>query len=314
MKARRPTATGLVLLLLAACTSTNRPPIATSPSFRDPIFGPYQPGGQSKLPELKLRILFEIDRKLAYCDPDLYPVEHGTLLENARARLPAIKSDSAAFRAIAAAERIDVNHLSDNDLLVMNDDYKKMLAIDLRHVASGYAFNVNVGTGAPSSAAYSLSGQIGTDGIMSALKRAPARNFMCPICLAAGSLIDTPSGQVPVAEVHAGSFVWSIDVRGRRIVEPVERVGAIRGLVGHIVIAVELSDGRRFVASPGHPLSDGRLVGSLRLGDAVDRATVASIGLRQADATYDLLPAGPTGLYFVDGIPIRSTIGIRGKG
>ena len=64
-------------------------------------------------------------------------------------------------------------------------------------------------------------------------------------------------------------------------------------------------------ASPGHPLADGRLLGTIVAGDSVDGATVTSATLEPYDGgfTYDLLPDGPTGVYLADGIPARLDAG-----
>ena len=48
---------------------------------------------------LKLAVLDAVGGHLTYCDPDVYPVGHGTPLQNARARFPTIKADRAAFEA-----------------------------------------------------------------------------------------------------------------------------------------------------------------------------------------------------------------------
>ena len=73
---------------------------------------------------------------------------------------------------------------------------------------------------------------------------------------------------------------------------------------------VVLADGRMLSASAGHPLPDGRLLGSLALGERLDGAEVSSIERLpySGPATYDLLPAGPTGWYWANGILLASTL------
>jgi hypothetical protein len=63
-------------------------------------------------------------------------------------------------------------------------------------------------------------------------------------------------------------------------------------------------------ASPGHPLADGRPVGSVGTGDRVDGATVVSATLEAygGGRTFDLLPDGPTGIYLADQVPLGSTL------
>jgi hypothetical protein len=74
----------------------------------------------------------------------------------------------------------------------------------------------------------------------------------------------------------------------------------------HLVLA----DGRELLASPGHRTADGRPLGSLAAGDVIDGAKIIRWELvPYADArTYDLLPAGPTGSYWANGIMLSSTL------
>jgi hypothetical protein len=64
------------------------------------------------------------------------------------------------------------------------------------------------------------------------------------------------------------------------------------------------------LASPGHPLADGRRVGEAGAGDLVDGARVVSAVVLDYDQpfTYDLLPSGDTGLYWANGILLGSTL------
>jgi len=71
-----------------------------------------------------------------------------------------------------------------------------------------------------------------------------------------------------------------------------------------------LADGRELWGSPGHPLADGRPVGQLRPGNLLDGVKILSTSrvLYGQPATYDLLPAGPTGMYWANGILMSSTL------
>jgi hypothetical protein len=132
----------------------------------------------------------------------------------------------------------------------------------------------------------------------------------CPLCLARGILIDTPDGPVPVEHLRSGMTVWTADADGRRIPARVLQVGSTPVLPSHQVVHLVLADGRTVDASPGHPLPDGRTLAELRPGDAVDGSTVTSADLIAYDggATFDLLPSGPTGAYWANGIPLGSTL------
>ena len=76
------------------------------------------------------------------------------------------------------------------------------------------------------------------------------------------------------------------------------------------MVHLTLADGRQLWASPGHQTADGRPLGSLSVGDVVDGSRVS--GWERVpyagDRTYDLLPAGPTGFYWANGVLLRSTL------
>jgi hypothetical protein len=78
----------------------------------------------------------------------------------------------------------------------------------------------------------------------------------------------------------------------------------------HEVVRLALSDGRVVLVSPGHRLTDGRAVGTLREGDAVDGAIVVAVErvAYGAGATFDVLPAGSTGAYWANGVLLASTL------
>jgi hypothetical protein len=74
---------------------------------------------------------------------------------------------------------------------------------------------------------------------------------------------------------------------------------------------LSLADGRTVVASPGHPRADGRTIRDLQPGDRYDGSVVAStIVVPYAGATWDLLPSGPTGTYFANGVLLGSTLSL----
>ena len=75
------------------------------------------------------------------------------------------------------------------------------------------------------------------------------------------------------------------------------------------MVVLRLEDGRATRGWAPHPLADGRTLGQLRVGDRVDGSTVVSVRREPSagDATWDVLPSGQTGAYFIDGIPLRST-------
>lgn len=260
---------------------------------------------------MKLAVLDAVGGRLSYCDPDEFPVGHGAPIDNATARLPQIQADQEAYAAILDHEGIAAGaDLTDEQLIAINEDYKQMQAIELTPADGGSTFLVYVPAEGSPTANESVSGSVDAAGEVTIEQRGPGRGLECPICLAAGTLIDTPVGPVRVEDMRVGMPVWTSNPAGHRIAGVVVRIGRAVAPIGHLVVRLRLADGRVVVASPGHPTGGGRRIGDLRVGDALDGSIVArSTVIRYAGAfTYDILPSGPTGTYFADGIALASTL------
>lgn len=132
----------------------------------------------------------------------------------------------------------------------------------------------------------------------------------CPICLAANTLIDTPSGPIPITQMRVGAPVWTTDTSGRRVPAIVGRTGTGRAPATHLMVRLVLEDGRELLASPGHPAVGGGTVGDLQPGDTYAGASVVSTDrVPYGDgATYDILPSGDTGRYWANGILVGSSL------
>jgi hypothetical protein len=132
----------------------------------------------------------------------------------------------------------------------------------------------------------------------------------CPICLAGGTLIDTPSGSVPVEDLQIGMPVWTTDKTGQRVSGVITKTSKVLVPPTHQMVHLVLNDGRGLFVSPGHPTIDGRTVGDLTPGDLYDGASVVSTERVPYDegATYDILPSGDTRFYWANGILIGSTL------
>src|SRR5207247_8025739 len=129
----------------------------------------------------------------------------------------------------------------------------------------------------------------------------------CPICLARGVSIASPSGPIPVQEVRLGMTVWSVDRGGHRIRAVVLRTRrlAARGEL----LRIHLEDGRSVTVSSRHPTASGRLVGRLGIGDRFAGSQIRAIAaVPYRGFTFDLLPSGPTGDYVADGVLLGSTL------
>lgn len=133
---------------------------------------------------------------------------------------------------------------------------------------------------------------------------------MCPICLAASTMIATPKGEVNVTELHEGTEVWTMNKHGRKLPVPILKIGKTFVGSSHRVVRLLLVDGREVWVSPGHSTADGRTIGELKIGDVVDGSRVKYTELvpYTEGATYDLLPSGDTGVYWANGILIGSTL------
>jgi len=258
-------------------------------------------------PELKYRLISHFGN-VFYCDPDFYPVAHeGQELANALAQYPIIRANSAEFSAILEHLGLPVkaDYTDEEKLLIYREH--KLLTYGVELTASGdiYDFTLRVGEGQ----GYRISGTITPSGTIAVLKQETSFNT-CPICLAKGTLIDTPSGQVPVEELQAGMAVWSVDSSGKRVAVTVVKTSMTLVPPSFEMVTVRLSDGRTVTASPGHPTAEGRPLGDYRVGDNLDGAVVIAVEhlSYENSATYDLLPSGSTGMYWANGILLRSTL------
>jgi hypothetical protein len=148
------------------------------------------------------------------------------------------------------------------------------------------------------------------DGIVTVTSKTASGPPNCPICLAAGTLISTPAGPVRVIDLQPGMLVWTASRDGRRVAAPVVEIGNMPVPAGHLMVRMRLADGREVLASPGHRTADGRPLGTLAVGDRVDGSAITLWTLvpYAGDRTYDLLPAGPTGTYWANGILLSSTL------
>lgn len=132
----------------------------------------------------------------------------------------------------------------------------------------------------------------------------------CPICLAEDTLIDTPSGAIAVQNLQKGMLVWTVDKFSNRILAKIIQTSKTPVPPSHQMVHIILSDKREIFASPGHPIGDGRFFNDLSVGEILNgsRITIAKKVSYDKGYTYDILPSGPTGFYFANGILIDSTL------
>jgi hypothetical protein len=279
------------------------PPTAIPPTIT-PI--PAIPGGLRPT-ELKYHILAQFP-DLFFCDPDQFPVAHEDIYKLAKQRFAEVQANQEEFNSILTHLNLSsVTDFSDDQMLQIYQEHKKLAAIKLTLDQAGYQFQLQSAKGEGEGVL--IRGLIDPQGLITVEEKTPVI-ATCPICLAEGTLIDTPSGPVPVERVYPGLQVWTQDRHGLRVAATVLKAGYTLVPSGHQVVHLVLQDGRQVWASPGHPTVQGTELGNLRLGDLLDGSPVASIERLNYSgrATFDLLPAGDAGNYWANGILVASTL------
>jgi hypothetical protein len=260
--------------------------------------------------QLKFKVLDAVGSPI-YCDPDYYPIARlDGEKTNAIAKYPEIKADAELYSAIVAHENLPAGELTDDQKLVTYRAWKLLRALTLTQAGSDYSFSYRVLSKGGAASYLMVTGTVRADGVVTVSSRTPTGAPMCPICLAASTLISTPDGAVRVTDVKPGMVVWTAAADGTRVAAQVVEVGSMEVPAGHLMVDLVLADGRELVASPGHPTADGRPLGSLAAGDMLDgsRIVLWEQVSYAGERTYDLLPAGPTGTYWADGILLSTTL------
>ena len=280
-----------ILFVAAACGAAN----------------PHPAGSPLSQAQLKFAVMDAVG-KPQWCDPDFWPiVQAGAEEANAIAKYPAIKADTATYAAIVAHEHLPSGELTDAQKLAVYRAWKLLTPVELTAATDGYTFDYEILT---STDYFQVTGTVSPEGRVAVTGRTKAFRPNCPICLAASTMIATPRGQIRVVDVRVGTTVWTEDASGHRVAEPVVKAGSMEAPVGHVMVHLRLADGRELLASPGHRTADGRTLGSLAVGDPLDgsRLTLWELVPYDGDRTYDLLPGGPTGRYWANGIRLASTL------
>jgi hypothetical protein len=251
-------------------------------------------GSPQSIDQLKFAVM-DAAGKPAYCDPDFYPIaREGGEQASAMARYPQIQADTEVYAAILAHEHLSSGQLTDAQKLTVYRAWKLLRALTLTQNGNQYSFSYR----AVETGGYQMvSGTVRVDGVVSITSRTATGAPNCPICLAATTRIATPEGDVLVTDVRPGMMVWTESPDGRRVAARVVEVGSMLVPAGHL-------------ASPGHRSADGRPLGTLAPGDRLDGSRIVAWELVPygSDRTYDLLPAGPTGTYWANGVLLSSTL------
>ncbi len=260
--------------------------------------------------ELKYKLL-ERFPDFFFCDPDFYPVAREDEMALAQARFAAVQANQEEFQAILSHNGLaGTTTFTDAQKLLIYREHKKLNAIHFELAGDKYQFQIQ--TGADGQRGSLVTGTIDGNGAIE-VQSQQASMVSCPICLAAGTLIDTPRGAVAVEKLRVGDPVWTTNEAGQRVAATITNTARVPVPANHPVVHVILSDGRQLWASPGHPTADGRLLGDLAVNDVLDGARVIAVEhlAYGGTATYDILPAGETGFYWANGILMGSTLSSR---
>jgi hypothetical protein len=259
--------------------------------------------------ELKFKVMDAVGTPV-YCDPDYYPVaRQGGEEANAVGSYPAISAQADLYAAIIAHEHLPTGDLTDAQKLTVYRAYKLLRALTLTQNGNEYAFEFRARRQGQSSIQL-VKGTVRIDGVVAVTSTTASGLPNCPICLAATTLIATPIGAVRVIDLKPGMLVWTASADGKRMAVPVLEAGNTLVPAGHLMVRLKLADGRELLASPGHRTADGRPLGTLALGDRLDGSVVTlwEVVPYAGDRTYDILPQGPTGRYWANGILLSSTL------
>jgi Hint domain len=306
----------MATLVLAGCaTSGSSPSAGSSPGPGSSILPRPSIGPGSSFDPGDLRILL-VDRfgPRWYCDPDVYPIARPSYDEGTTAieRFPEMQAEGTVFNAVVRHQGLSgTTTFTDAQKLAIYREWKVLVSIALDPAGNNtYRFDYLAQPVGGAQYGTETKGTIDTAGTITIEATASAETPNCPICLARGTRIDTPGGWTAVERLSLGDLIWTLDLAGHRVRGVVIALGSTIAPPNHRVIRLVLADGRSVTASPGHPLGDGRQLGTLRVGDLVDGTRVvrlASVPYGGGE-TFDLVVSGPTGIYLSNGIPLGTTL------
>jgi hypothetical protein len=291
---KRPIALGLIFVLLAWLTAIYIVPIL-----------PFVPRSEA---DLKYSVIDSVGEPL---------VCTGWGIPNPRfnpyTEYPRIVSDVPTYSAIIRRQHLPPLPLTNDQIVAVYRDWLKLSSVRLHWQGGLYDFEMFPGPSPSEALRHEMVGKVDVLGHVYGVHQGPGLGG-CPICLAAESVISTPTGPFGVSNIHPGMHVWSVAPDGRKVDAIVLKTAIRVAAPGSELVHILLVDGRELTASAPHELADGRSIGSLQAGDRVQGSLVVRIDVFDDSfgRTYDLLPSGITGEYWADGILLRSTLARRG--
>lgn len=257
--------------------------------------------------ELKYKVLDQFP-DFFFCDPDLYPVARDDETDLAQQRFAELQANPEEFQAILSHNGLSgTTTFTTEQKILIYREHKKLNAIHFELTGDTYQFQIQTGKDGQQGSV--VTGTIDGKGSIE-VKSQESSITSCPICLAAGTLIDTPRGAVAVEKLRVGDPVWTANEAGERVAATILQTARVPVPATHPILHIRLSDGRELWASPSHPTADGRLLNDLEVNDLLDGARVTLVERLSygGTATYDILPSGETGFYWANGILIGSTL------
>jgi hypothetical protein len=130
-------------------------------------------------------------------------------------------------------------------------------------------------------------------------------------CLPASAQITTSNGTISIDLLKQGDKVITVTANGEQVEMPIKIVNKVEVLNDHKMLVIELADGRKLQVTAGHPSNiPSKNLGDLKEGEKWNGSTIHKISeINYTEKyTYDILPEGETGYYFVNGILIGSTL------
>jgi hypothetical protein len=285
---------------LASCSALE----TILPGQPGPTTPPIGPGLSAT--EIKYSLIDRLGEPF-FCDPDYYPVARADENELASAWFEQADKSGEEFQGILRQLGLPgPTGLSAEQLLAAYREHKRLSAISVSSLGEGYRFEMRISEGEEGTL---LVGTLDRAGRIEIESTETSFNT-CPICLDGDTRIATPAGNVAAKDLRVGMWVWTLDDSGARIPAPIVRTVRVRVPVGHRMVHLVLEDGRELLASPGHPLADGRRLGTIVAGDRLDnsRVVLTEIVGWEGSYTYDILPSSETGLYYANGILLGSTL------
>ncbi len=173
----------------------------------------------------------------------------------------------------------------------------------------GYPINLHIGDSTSNGCTVVLT-LVKINGSTATFLKKEYQNKPCPICLSENTVIDTPNGSVNVKELKEGMTILTQDSFGHKGNATILKTGRTLVPPDHKMVHVVLNDKRELYVSPNHPTADGRLFGELLVGDTLDGSKIKNREQVSYNGTYtyDILPSGKTGLYWANGILVKSTL------